>query len=237
MFCLSKSKSNFARTHTSLVKFDPLFQFFFHQISFGTVDNWFIQVTCVMTGSRLTVFSSPLYSLVLFSTASEPQCGRRRRRSSHATALADKLLFHLLTSPPQAQTPGRQRRSFSLGPPRQRPHRPPHPHRYISKLANWRPRRCHHQSGVFSARRGSPKRNSTTEESASEFLRFAARDLFMRSEQSRAIRRGNLPSDWFTSVWNSLSYIHIPAIWLLRGAGIALCQRLGRCGVHVHVCI
>lgn len=87
---------------------------------------------------------------------------------------------------PQAQTPGRQRRSSPAGPPRQRAHHPSNPpQRYISKLANWCPRRCHHQSGVFSVRRGSPKRNSATEESASEFLRFSARDLFMRANKAK----------------------------------------------------
>lgn len=61
----------------------------------------------------------------------------------------------------------------------------PPPYRYISKLANWRPHRCHHQSSIFSARQCTPKRNSTTEESASEFLRFAARDLFMRANKGK----------------------------------------------------
>lgn len=73
---------------------------------------------------------------------------------------------------------------------------------------------------AFTAAQDSPKRSSTTEESASEFLTFSAHDLFMRGEQSNQTRKSPQVGG-FMCVWKFLSFIHSQPSDYSGGAGIS----------------
>lgn len=72
----------------------------------------------------------------------------------------------------------------------------------------------------FTVAQDSPKRNSTTEESASEFLTFFGHDLFMRGEQSNQTRKSPQVGG-FMCVWKFLSFIHSQPSDYSGGAGIS----------------
>lgn len=86
----------------------------------------------------------------------------------------------------------------------------------------------------FTAAQDSPKRNSTTEESTSEFLTFSAHDLFMRGEQSNQKRKSPQVGG-FMCVWKFLSST-IPSHLITPGAlALVVCQKLWCCRLCLYL--